>query len=629
MDIHDILQRFDNVKGSNGQYTAKCPCHDDKRNSLCIGVGDDGKILLKCQAGCETENVVRARGLTMRDLFTGSMDFPVYAARESKKKSPVVATYRYPGGVEKLRRADKSFLWRQPDGKGGWDWHKPKGKLLYTAGDAFRAGETVLVVEGEKDVDTLHRLGYAAACGPDGAGQGKCRDYADPEPLRGCICYVIPDNDDVGQEYAEEVCECLQGIAASVHLLDLSKVWTEIPEHGDISDMVQTLGDEEGCARLTDLMRSANPWEPRPKGETRGILGLFRPLGDFTEEETTWTVSGWIPEAQITLMAADGGVGKTSVWVNIVASLSAGRACILDPPEFKRTPKTVMFCTTEDSVKKKLRRKLREAGADLSRIIAMDATGDREGTLRDFKFGTKTLENVVREIKPDLCVFDPVQGFIPPDINMGSRNAMRDCMAPLISIGEDVGTTFLVVCHTNKRKGASGRDRIADSADLWDISRSVIMAGYTEEQGVRYLSNEKNNYAQLQETVLFSINDAGQVEKEGTTWKRDRDFAQDITIAKSSPKKEECKASILQILEDAGGSMESDTLARKLESYGHSFTTVKRAKKELKEEEKIRYFTTGSAKNLDRVWHTALANGVELEDLPDNTETPFEFSPSA
>lgn len=31
----------------------------------------------------------------------------------------------------------------------------------------------------------------------------------------------------------------------------------------------------------------------------------------------------------------------------------------------------------------------------------------------------------------------------------------------------------MVICHTNKRKGAFGRDRIADSADLWDIARSV------------------------------------------------------------------------------------------------------------------------------------------------------------
>ncbi len=87
---------------------------------------------------------------------------------------------------------------------------------------------------------------------------------------------------------------------------------------------------------------------------------------------------------------------------------------------------------------------------------------------------------------------------------------MRDCMALSLAWGEECGTTFLIICHTNKRKGAYGRDRIADSADLWDVCRSVMMAGYTEEQGVRYLSNEKNNYEQLHgETILFTIDGDG------------------------------------------------------------------------------------------------------------------------
>lgn len=97
--------------------------------------------------------------------------------------------------------------------------------------------------------------------------------------------------------------------------------------------------------------------------------------------------------------------------------------------------------------------------------------------------------------------------YFPPELNMGSRNAMRDCMAHLISLGEETGTTFLIICHTNKRKGTFGRDGIAASGDLWDISRSVLMAGYTEDEGIRYLSNEKNNYTQKQETLLFTIVD--------------------------------------------------------------------------------------------------------------------------
>ena len=216
------------------------------------------------------------------------------------------------------------------------------------------------------------------------------------------------------------------------------------------------------------------------------LLSLFKPLEDFPEEEAKWLVPGWIPEAQITLIAADGGIGKTTLWYHIIAALSNGTICILDPPGHTREPMRITFLTTEDSVRKKLRKKLRLAGANMRNIITPDFAADKDGLLRKVKFGTPEMDTILRTLHPVLCIFDPVQGFTPPKVNMGSRNEMRDCMAPLVSIGEDINTTALLICHTNKRKGAYSRDRIADSADLWDIARSVMMAGYTVEQGICY-----------------------------------------------------------------------------------------------------------------------------------------------
>ena len=361
------------------------------------------------------------------------------------------------------------------------------------------------------------------------------------------------------------------------------------------------------------------------------FLSLFKPLTEFEEEEAAWLIPGWIPEGQITLIAADGGIGKTTLWCHILAALSKGERCILDPEDHIRQPIKIAFCTTEDSVKKKLRKKLREAGANMDNIITMDLSADKDGALKDFKFGSSEMDRFVRHFKPVACVFDPVQGFVPPRVNMGSRNEMRDCMAPLIVLGEDVGTTFFVICHTNKRKGAYGRDRIADSADLWDIARSVIMAGYTESQGIRYLSNEKNNYTQLQETILFSINSSGQIVREGTSWKRDKEYMLDAVVAKSAPKREDCKDFILNTLRDTPGQcMKSDDLVKRAQEYGYSFETVKRARGELKKEGLVENYATGSARKGDRVWYIRLKSlGQEdFEELPLELPTPFD-TPSA
>ena len=48
--------------GANGQWRARCPAHDDDGPSLGWRVGDDGRVLLLCRAGCRTEDVVAALG---------------------------------------------------------------------------------------------------------------------------------------------------------------------------------------------------------------------------------------------------------------------------------------------------------------------------------------------------------------------------------------------------------------------------------------------------------------------------------------------------------------------------------------------------------------------------------------
>ena len=280
-----------------------------------------------------------------------------------------------------------------------------------------------------------------------------------------------------------------------------------------------------GCTRTAEQDNAAYN-SKHPANGAKQIYDIFRPVADFDEQEAAWLIDGWLPAGQIALIASDGGVGKTTVDCEIAAAISSGTTCILDRESTQRKPGRVLFLTTEDSISKKLRKKLRKLGANLDNIFAPDPSLDVNGELRNLKFGSPALSGIIKKLKPALCILDPVQGYVPADINMGSRNAMRDCLAPLAALGEETGCTFLVVCHTNKRKGASGRDRISDSSDLWDISRSVLMAGFTGERDERYIANEKNNYAERQKTVLFRI-DNGFPKFVGYSDKRDLDFVQD------------------------------------------------------------------------------------------------------
>lgn len=78
--VENLLARLERVKGRNGSWTARCPAHDDKGPSLAIRELDDGRVLLHCFAGCETQSVLGAMGMDMTDLFPPDdkrKDYPV------------------------------------------------------------------------------------------------------------------------------------------------------------------------------------------------------------------------------------------------------------------------------------------------------------------------------------------------------------------------------------------------------------------------------------------------------------------------------------------------------------------------------------------------------------------------
>ena len=70
MSIENLLSRLDGFKETgHGKYVAKCPAHEDRSPSLAITEGDDGRVLIHCFAGCETEDVLIALGMTFSDVM--------------------------------------------------------------------------------------------------------------------------------------------------------------------------------------------------------------------------------------------------------------------------------------------------------------------------------------------------------------------------------------------------------------------------------------------------------------------------------------------------------------------------------------------------------------------------------
>lgn len=351
---------------------------------------------------------------------------------------------------------------------------------------------------------------------------------------------------------------------------------------------------------VTKTVKSAYKYEPNEKtiySDNIEESELIIPsLDDYQEEEVEWLIPTYLPKEQITIICGTGGTGKTSVWASLVASLSTGERTLFDGygDPIKREPATVMFFSSEDTVENVIKKKIREEGGDMRRIMTLSISDER---FEKVKFNSRYLAELIAKYKPALCVFDPIQAFVDGKIKMSDRNAMRQSLRSLIEWGKKYGTAFLIVMHTNKQANVWGRNRMADSADLWDIARCVWMVGDTEQEGVKYLSHEKSNYGRTGKTMLFR-NDHGMPTFDGWTDKKDRDFVSEQTRARNDLKdgmaqSECCTAILSELAEHPEGVPVKDIDSVITEVMGYPFRMLKRAKKDLKDNNLIVYFKEG------------------------------------
>ncbi len=319
------------------------------------------------------------------------------------------------------------------------------------------------------------------------------------------------------------------------------------------------------------------------------------------------SIPGYIPRREICIMAGDGGVGKTFCWTAIAAAVSSGnRPFLLNNlvPADPASPEKVMYFSSEDSNEAVLLPRLKASGALLENIITIDSKHDSFSAV---KINSGFLEKLLDQYRPALCIFDPLQSFLPRGTSMIARNDMREAMGKLHVYGEKYGTTFLIIMHTNKKSDVWGRKRLADSADIWDVARAVLVVGKVGEDGpsTKYLSQEKSSYGREQQTVLFRIV-GNAVEFASYTDKKDRDFV--LAAARNgrqAPARDAAQEFVTQYLEEHGECTvkQLDDAAKNSLIAGK---TLRSAKERLREQGKITMRQAGNGSGKGVMWYISL-----------------------
>ena len=276
--ITEIIQHFQGVVARGNGYMALCPCHKDNNPSLSLDTGNDGRILLKCFAGCPTESIIKCAGLSWSDLNP-----------DKKVQRRIVAHYVYTDEngqplYRKTRYEPKSFSQCRLDASGNpissklgdvrrVPYHLPR--LIAAA----KAGERLFLVEGEKDVESLERLGLTATS--SGSAKEPWRTEFSAY-LQGAKSITIiadkdpPEKNEAGQQHAENVRDALakSGITASIVLVEKGK---------DATDWINAGARAEDFIRIAD-----NPpaWQPTQASDSPNVQTIStgeKPFSNYWE----------------------------------------------------------------------------------------------------------------------------------------------------------------------------------------------------------------------------------------------------------------------------------------------------------------------------------------------------------
>jgi hypothetical protein len=276
-----LIQAGAVIKGKS----VKCPWHDDRHPSGSIYMGEDGAWRFKCQTAscgfCGDVFDVRQRvtGQTVEDQLR---ELSEHDQRPAPPKLRVYATldelkagvygleqahvYTNPATQEPdmvvLRCRDsqgaKTFIQARPEGAGFVMRAPAQPWPLYNR-KRMAAADRVVVVEGEKCVESLASIGIVATTSPCGAGKGSCADWT---PVAGKRVVLWPDNDpadpktgkSTGIEHMRQVAEILQKMSvppSEVRWLDPEIL--NLPDKGDCVDYIAEYGGATAESRRESI----------------------------------------------------------------------------------------------------------------------------------------------------------------------------------------------------------------------------------------------------------------------------------------------------------------------------------------------------------------------------------------
>jgi hypothetical protein len=205
---------------------------------------------------------------------------------------------------------------------------------------------------------------------------------------------------------------------------------------------------------------------------------------NITLRRYDWFWPDHIPKGKTSEVCGDPAVYKTGTTLYLCACVTTGAPFPNEPATARREPGKVLFFSAEDDDHDTLLPRFLAAGGDRKKIHFVTPVDDLPSLPED----APKLREWIKAWEPLLVVFDPLDAFFGKKVDANSNPDVRRALRPLVRLGSQTHTTFLLIRHLNKDvKLGRAMYRAAGSIGTTATTRASYILGPQRDDPSTYI----------------------------------------------------------------------------------------------------------------------------------------------
>ena len=231
---------------------------------------------------------------------------------------------------------------------------------------------------------------------------------------------------------------------------------------------------------------------------------LLTRLDSVAVQDISWIWPQWLPTGKLAILDGDPGLGKSTMTLDLAARVS--RDGIM-PDGQQGACGNVLLLSAEDDLADTLKPRLLAAGANQSRIFALDripCPHDKTRTL-EIPGDIPLLDQLIAEAAIRLLIIDPIMAFLV-GVDANKDQSIRQALYQLSCLCQKHQVTILALRHLNKGSGQKAIYRGNSSIAMIGHARTgLLVAQDPSDPEARILAVSKCNLAALPSSLRFRL----------------------------------------------------------------------------------------------------------------------------